>query len=191
MNKVVTSRQEIINAGKELASKQGLASISIRQVAAMCGVSVGSIYNYFTDKAELVTALIEAVWKDAFHRSGDCSSFQSFPACVIWLFDCIRTGTKEYPAFFTTHTVGLDRKDKEEGRQIMGQYFAHMKSGLMLALRADGEVRADIFNESFTESMFIDFVFRNIVGELMQKEQSCDVLLEVIKRIIYKGTSAK
>ena len=61
MNVVVTSREDILKNSLKLIQQQGWSSVSIRAVAAACGVSVGSIYNYFDSKAELVSATVESV----------------------------------------------------------------------------------------------------------------------------------
>ena len=53
MNTVVTSKEIILEASKKLIREEGLNSINIRSVASACGVSVGSIYNYFDSKSEL------------------------------------------------------------------------------------------------------------------------------------------
>ena len=63
MNTIVTSREEILKASRELIRQEGWSAISIRSVAAACGVSVGSIYNYFDSKTELVSATVESVWE--------------------------------------------------------------------------------------------------------------------------------
>lgn len=47
MNKVVTSKEEILKVSRKLIMEQGWKSVNIRAVAASCGVAVGSIYNYF------------------------------------------------------------------------------------------------------------------------------------------------
>lgn len=47
MNKVVTSKEEILKVSRKLIMEQGWKSVNIRVVAASCGVAVGSIYNYF------------------------------------------------------------------------------------------------------------------------------------------------
>ena len=54
MNTVVTSKEEILRASRELIRQKGWDAVNIRSVAAACGVSVGSIYNYFDSKAALV-----------------------------------------------------------------------------------------------------------------------------------------
>ena len=53
MNKVVTSREEILRVSRKLLKEQNGAALNIRTVASACGVSVGSIYNYFHSKSEL------------------------------------------------------------------------------------------------------------------------------------------
>ena len=55
MNTVVTSKEEILKKSRELIQENGWASVNIRSVAAACGVSVGSIYNYFESKSALVS----------------------------------------------------------------------------------------------------------------------------------------
>ena len=45
MNKTATSRQALLEAAREIARRDGLGHISIRRTAAMCGVSIGTVYN--------------------------------------------------------------------------------------------------------------------------------------------------
>ena len=66
MNRVVTSKEEILQASRELLKEQGWTAINIRAVAAACHVSVGSIYNYFGSKADLVSNTVESVWHEIF-----------------------------------------------------------------------------------------------------------------------------
>ena len=58
MNTIVTSKEEILKTSRALIQEHGWSAVSIRSVAAACGVSVGSIYNYFDSKAELVSATV-------------------------------------------------------------------------------------------------------------------------------------
>ena len=69
MNTIVTSKEKILEKSRELIREQGWAAVNIRSVAAVCGVSVGSIYHYFDSKAELVGAAVESVWHEIFQDS--------------------------------------------------------------------------------------------------------------------------
>ena len=62
MNTVVTSKEEILKTSRELIQQHGWSAVNIRSVAAACGVSGGSIYNYYDSKAALVGATVESVW---------------------------------------------------------------------------------------------------------------------------------
>ena len=78
MNKVVTSREEILKVSRELLKEQNGAALNIRTVASACGVSVGSIYNYFHSKSELTAAAVESIWNDIFCFPEKGNGFDSF-----------------------------------------------------------------------------------------------------------------
>ena len=54
MNRLATSKEDILAASRELIKENGWAAVSIRSVAAKCSVSAGTIYNYYESKAELL-----------------------------------------------------------------------------------------------------------------------------------------
>lgn len=49
-----------------LFSSKGFAATSIQDIVAHSGFSVGTVYNYFANKEELLTSLIEEGWEDFF-----------------------------------------------------------------------------------------------------------------------------
>ena len=111
MNTIVTSKEEILQTSRELIRQQGWSAVSIRSVAAACGVSVGSIYNYFDSKADLVGATVESVWSEIFHRPNDMSVFQSVESCITWMYGRMAYGSEQYPGFCTLHSLGFIRKE--------------------------------------------------------------------------------
>ena len=85
------------------------------------GVSVGSIYNYFDSKADLVGAVVESVWCEIFHRPEDASVFRDTQACIIWLYGRMEYGSKQYPGFFALHPAGFAGEDPSDGKRRMQQ----------------------------------------------------------------------
>ncbi len=75
--------------------------------------------------------------------------------------------------------------DKNKGREVMNRYFTHIKNGLLESLHHDQSIRKDAFSNQFTKSDFVDFVFSNIITLLMNEANTCDFLLEIVKRTIY------
>ncbi|MFP4114472.1 MAG: TetR/AcrR family transcriptional regulator [Spirochaetota bacterium] len=57
-------RQLIIRQSKELFARNGFAATSVADVARACELPVGSIYTYFTNKEDLVRAIVEEGWED-------------------------------------------------------------------------------------------------------------------------------
>ena len=86
MNHIITSREEILHISRNLIKEKGWAAVNIRSVASACNVSVGSIYNYFHSKSDLVGATIESVWCDIFHFPKDENIFHSFVNCICLLY---------------------------------------------------------------------------------------------------------
>lgn len=50
--------KDILNASRMLLQKQGWAALNIRTVAKECNISVGSVYNYFQNKSDLIASII-------------------------------------------------------------------------------------------------------------------------------------
>ena len=86
MNTVVTSREDILKASRKLVKKGTAEGISIRAVATACGVSVGSIYNYFQSKTDLIAATVESIWADIFHTPAEEQVLCSLELYISWLF---------------------------------------------------------------------------------------------------------
>ena len=185
INTVVTSKGAILAACRDLAKEKGLGAVNMRSVAGKCGVAVGSIYNYFPSKTQLIAAAVENVWQEIFHEKQGCTVKADFVGSVLEIFNRAQEGIKEYPDFFTMHSISFAGQEKSRGRQLMTEYFQHMKAGLLTALQEDENVKARVFTESFTENDFIDFVFSNLLSLLMQKNTQCTALMEVTKRVIY------
>lgn len=62
---VITS-EEILEQAYQLACEQGLRSLSIRSIAAACDVSVGTVYNSYASKTELINDVVGMFWQRAF-----------------------------------------------------------------------------------------------------------------------------
>lgn len=185
MNTVVTSKDEILKASRELIRQQGWSAVNIRSVAAACGVSVGSIYNYFDSKAALTEATVESVWGEIFHRSEDGSEFQDTLSCIIWMYGRMEYGGRQYPGFFTLHSLGFLQEDKPEGKRKMQQAWRHILDGLCSVLKQDARIRPDAFTEQFTAEKFAEILFSLMLAALLRQDYDPGAVLEIVRRILY------
>lgn len=126
MNKIITSEEAILSVCRDFVAKSGLQSINIRDVAKKCGVSIGSIYNYFPTKSDLIVATIESIWKEIMNGlvvrenqmtlDNASKDYTETSAMVpISLTD------------FSSHSMDVMRSDRSKGRIGMEQYLRQMK----------------------------------------------------------------
>ena len=54
----MSTRDRLLNAARQILAKEGLSRLSVRQVAAACGVSPMAMYRHFADKDALIDALM-------------------------------------------------------------------------------------------------------------------------------------
>ena len=185
MNTVVTSKDEILQISRELIRRQDWAAVSIRSVASACGVSVGSIYNYFDSKADLVAATVESVWAEIFHRPQDVAVFEDIQACVAWMYQRMVCGCERYPGFFTLHSLGFMREDKSDGKRRMQQTWRHILNGLCAVLKKDAKIRKDAFTPQFTAEKFAEVLFSLMLSALLRQDYDPSAVLEIIHRTLY------
>ncbi len=185
MNTVVTSREAILEVSRQLIQEQGWSAVNIRNVAAACKVSVGSIYNYFGSKTELTAAAIESIWKDIFHFPEQETDFTDFSHCVNWIFRCMEKGAEKYPGFFTLHSMSFLGDEKPDGQKRMAQSWEHIQNVLLTVLLRDKNIRPGAFHEPLTPQKFTDLIFSLIISALIRQNYDSSAILELIKRTIY------
>lgn len=186
MNKTVTSKEDILSVSKEIVADKGLQAINMRNVAKQCGVAVGSVYNYFPSKNDLMIETIDAIWKEIIQSISDCNPSSGFLENIENLFNAVKSGGEKYPLFFSIHSMSIAKSGKNKGRETMNQYFESIKSDLLLSLMEDQRVKEDFFSEKCTQHDFIEFVFSNLISLLIQEQESCYVLIQIIKEAIYR-----
>lgn len=185
MNTVVTSKEDILKTSRELIQRQGWSAINIRSVAAACGVSVGSIYNYFDSKAALVGATVESVWREIFHRPENGAPFQDTLACIVWMYGQMEYGRRQYPGFFTLHSLSFMREEKADGKRRMHQAWQHILDELCAVLKRDVRIRAGAFTEQFTAQRFADVLFSLMLSALLREDYDPAAVLEIVRRTLY------
>lgn len=188
MNTAVTSAEALLKASKEIAAEKGIGSINIRNVAERAHVSVGSVYNYFESKEILVSETIAAIWCDIFRDTNGCLEMGSFHDGMVWLIGMIDKCGREYPDILTAHPYSIHGDlELKRGRRMMEQYLTHVIGQLKYVLEQDRKIKQGVFDDSFTEDEFIDFVFSNVVMSAKCGNRNMAVLVKLIDKILYEG----
>lgn len=181
----ITSRKEILKNCRKIVSTDGLSALNMRSVAKECDVALGSLYYYFPSKENLLVATILSVWEEIFQIEKPDNENLSFTEYIEECFERIRKGSEKYPNFLTMHCISFASLAENNARETMEAYQSQIKNKMLKALRRDLSVKEDAFADGLKESDFIDFVFTNAMSLLIDQKNDCQILIEVINRIIY------
>ena len=187
INPEITSKEAIMLVCRRIAAENGLKALSMRAVASECGIALGTLYNYFSNKEELLIAAIASVWEDIFRLTDkeEASPPLPFPEYVEKLFINVRGRFREYPDFFTAHSAAVASSGKGRAKNAMENCTEKIKTVLLSVLHKDKSVNQEVFSAGLSEEDFALFVLDSIILLLMQQKE-CDTLIAVIRKVIYK-----
>ena len=138
MNKVVTSREELLDTARQIVFQEGIDQLSIRTLAKKQNISVGAVYNYFPSKADLLLAIVESFWKGIFHKD-ICTLSETLPFADFYEVVYLRLA-EHMEDFFSVLLGQLDilrNTEKERGKQMEERYQLHIRKGFLYALQQD------------------------------------------------------
>ena len=93
MPKIIKNPEDrILQAARKRLLDKDLSSFSLRDVAADCGIAVGTIYNYFKDKESLMAAVMIQDWVDALETTrGELAQTRSLQEGLLYICRGIRS----------------------------------------------------------------------------------------------------
>ena len=92
-------RQLLEEAAAQIA-RQGYAKTTVRSVASACGVAVGTVYNYFPSKEQLIAAFVAADWQKALAAMQPAQG-DGAEDCLRRIYEQLRAFTQKHNALFT------------------------------------------------------------------------------------------
>ena len=185
MNPPNTSREEIMRVSRKIVSEKGLPALNMRTLAKECGIALGTLYNYYSDKDDLVVAAIESVWQDILEKSAPDSGV-SFSQYVTQTYAHIVEKLKDYPDFLAAHSISVAGSVKGKARGMMERFFGKIRSELHEVLQNDKNVDRSVFSDIFCEENLIEHVLDNIIILIIKGKPDCATLTEILDRLLYR-----
>lgn len=187
MNKIITSKAELLAAALRLIEEQGMQALSIRELAAAAGVSVGSVYNYFASKDELVLEVTEAFWRDAFHQDANCTTKepQAFDCFFVEIYDRMSRALEKFRRVHLPLLGGLFGEHKQAAKLLEERYFSHMQAGMLRVLLADKNLSKQRFDDTVSPERLVEFLLHAMIAEIARGQEDPSFLLSLVRRLIY------
>ena len=118
MKKAITTKEDIIGAFLTAAREQGFSKLGMRQIAERCGIAPGTLYNYYSDKNELILDAIASIWEESLGEETEAEDLLSYIAEITSRIAAVE---KSYPGFLQAHSEWLTGAAISEGRKAMGR----------------------------------------------------------------------
>ena len=176
-----TLRDTLLNYARKVADTEGIDAINIRSIAQKAGVATGTVYNYFSNKDEILLALTEEYWKQTLDEMKHAVTADSFCGQLEEIFIFLReridhSAGKLMSSLSNAETAGQER---------MANTQSVIEKSLVQRMEQDPHIRKDIWNETFTKEQLARFVMMNLILLLRSRARDIDFLIEIVKRTIY------
>ena len=184
---VITS-EEILEQAYQLACEQGLRSLSIRSIAAACDVSVGTVYNSYASKTELINDVVGMFWQRAFAETmktlaaNDGNDFIAF--CEA-LSQSLKSALKEFRKEFLSDLSALSESDRLSTQKREQQSFIHARAGIKQALLSDPKVKQDQLTGALAPDALVALVWETLIDSARDDMGYDKTLFELLRATLY------
>lgn len=193
-NKAVISKELILEASYKLVLESGPANLSIRSVAKACGVSVGSIYNYYPTKAMLVADAVGMFWQTSLSKEMFvASSGEDFITFCERLMHDLEHTIEAFRKSWLNELAALDPESRKEVRMRENAAFAHIKRGLTVAIEHDEYINLDALSSCGIQQgnnpaeLLATLVWDVMVASLQNNDAAYRPLFALMRATLYKN----
>ncbi len=166
-------RRTILREARPILLEQGYEQLTVRSVARVCDVAVGTIYRYFDSKDDLVAEIVAADWKLAMkrmqqHTDSICSPIEGLrviTACIRDFISVYALAWMQYRMIYRVSTTLTKRHEQ------LVQSICSIVHPMMLR-----------FDPQY-DPVLSDFLSRTILAAAAESSQTFDELLPVLKRL--------
>lgn len=128
---------------------------------------------------------MEGVWREIFPRPEDEAAFCDAQSYITWMYEQMERGCRQYPGFFTLHSLGFLQEEKADGKRKMQRAWQHIIEGLHSVLMRDAGIRPGAFAEPLTAKRFSDVLFSLMLSALLRQDYDPAAVLEIVRRTLY------
>lgn len=186
MNPKVSSKEEILATCREIVSTEGLNQLTVRRVADEAGIALGSIYNYFGSKEELILETIGSIWRIILKDCLQIRTEQTLCDYLGALYQVIQVGEKQFPGFLMGHGQLLKGAGKKTGQERMQGVFKQFEKNMTTCLLQDSQIRSDLWDEELNVEKFTQMIFPLFMDSLTKGSPSFEDLKILVNHYLYR-----
>lgn len=162
MPKIIENLESsLIEEARKQIEQSGYSAMTIRSVAKACGVGVGTVYNYFSCKEELIATHLLEDWKQCITAIGAVSTYSESPRpALLCMYDQLVSFAHRHRAIFRDEAAAASLAGS------FGRYHAMLRTQLSQPLRkfCSSDFAADFIAEGLLTWTMAGKSFDEIYG---------------------------
>ena len=189
MPKQVIDKDKLIEQAYSIAAREGISALSVRKLAAACGIAVGSVYMYFPTKADLTAAVFTRFFgQELFEDCCRVDGRETFTDYVRKLRSALGVALADMDVDWFAEMRRLPRSEHEALEAARGPMLAHMEQGLQYVLEEDPAVVRSRLVGALSPDKLCPFVLGAIFTSLMEGSD-CESLFALLDASLYEAAA--
>ena len=179
------TRELILQEAKDIAYSEGLAKVSMRKIAVRCDIALGTIYNYYPMKTDIIFAIVEDFWNECFSDFDKIYNpkVDFFKQLEIFYFHILNY-LEQFESHWLEDLTNLSSINKSEGKKREMQFMDNLiHMYVKLIENHKSEFNEEIFDR-FTDEEIAGFILDNFIVMLKKFEKKYDLLDFSLKKIL-------
>lgn len=175
-------RDGVFAIARKIAREEGLSQLTIRRLAVDSDISVGSIYNLFGTKDDLIMELIEDYWVSSIKKimSDRKNTGHSFIDQIEYLYKSFKSTSSEFHDDWIKDMVGMNMANPNI-LEKSNKYKSIMEIRIEEIISED-ETLEPIFNDEFNSKDMAEFIFENLMILLRNEQEDLGFFRLVLER---------
>ena len=172
MPKIIENvREKLLNEARKQVMEQGYSAMTIRSVASACGISIGTVYNYFSSKDMLVASFMLTDWQACMDAVKQCCDKYSEPQIILkCVYDELQHFAKEHMSLFLDENAesSFASAFPKRHRQLRSQIAGLLQKICEKQDKVNAEFLAEFLAENMLTWTLADRTFEEIGSILLQ-----------------------
>lgn len=177
-------RELILEKAQKILHNEGYSSVSIRRVAKECDIAVGTIYNYFPGKKELIVEMMSNFWEGYFDNiEVMLRKNKDFYVKLRNIFDLLSQIIKRFRAVWLDSEIYSSPDYIESGLKRQDIYVEKLIT-IVEEMLINDIYDTDSEERKFDSHELASFIVMNFMSMLQMDNFEYDFFEKVIKELI-------
>ncbi|MEG1528696.1 MAG: TetR/AcrR family transcriptional regulator [Clostridia bacterium] len=177
-------KQQLFKTTREIL-KEGSDCFNMRALAQRSDIALGTIYNYYDSKVDLIIDMISQQWEECFYNI-ESLACQDFFLSMEKLYFHIYSHLRNFESDWLKLLATLSIKEKLVARRVEKKYMDRMLDLIGLFLSKDKELLSSLVVQKFGLERISRYIFDNFMNMLKTDNKDFSFLDFILRAIFEK-----